>query len=99
MFRTLMLCLALAAPALAQRGEEYPADLPPVTTRQPTLPIPRTTSLSAEPRFFGPRVDAGLINPRPPEEAEVDMEAVLRSYLPDEITLERNRERLRPMTA
>jgi len=99
MYRTLILSLALAAPALAQRGEEYPPDLPPVTTRQPQLPLPRITSLMTEPRIFGPRVDTGLINPRAPEEAEVDMEAVLRSYLPDEEALQRNEERLRPTVA
>lgn len=99
MFRTLVLCLALAAPALAQRGEEYPPDLPPVTTREPVLPLPRIASMMAEPRFFGPRVDTGLINPRPPEESELDMEAVLRSILPDEVTLERDRDRLVPLVA
>lgn len=99
MFRTLVLCLALAAPALAQYGEEYPPDLQSVTTREPVLPLPRVTSLMAEPRFFGPRVDTGLINPRPPEESELDMEAVLRSILPDEVTLERDRDRLRPMVS
>jgi len=97
MFRTLIVCLALAGPALAQRGEEYPPDVPPVTTRQPVLPLPRVTSMMAEPRYLSPRVDVGLINPRPPEESEVDMEAVLRAFLPDEVTLERDRERLAPL--
>jgi hypothetical protein len=99
MFRTLILCLALAAPALAQRGEEYPPDLAPLTTREPVLPLPRITSLALEPRYFGPRIDVGLINPRPPEESELDMESGLRSFLPDEETVERDRERLRPLVA
>jgi hypothetical protein len=99
MIRTLVLSLALAAPALAQYGEEYPPDLPPLTTREPVLPLPRITSLMAEPRYFGPRVDTGLIYPRPPDESEIDMEAVLRAYLPDEVTLERDRERLLPMVS
>lgn len=99
MYRTVIVSLALAAPALAQRGEEYPPELQPVATRQPVLPLPRDTSLLTEPRRFGPRVDTGLINPRPPEESELDMEAVLRAYLPDEVTLERTRDRLEPLVA
>ena len=96
MFRTWILVLVLAAPALAQRGEEYPPDLPPVSTREPVLPLPRITSLASEPRFLVPRVDTGLINPRPPEEADLDMEAVLRAFLPDEETLQRSEDQLRP---
>ena len=41
MYRTIIVSLALAAPALAQRGEEYPPELQPVATRQPVLPLPR----------------------------------------------------------
>ena len=97
MYRTLILSLAVAAPALAQRaGEEPLPDPPRLAFRQPVLPAPRVNSLTTEPRYFGARVDAGIVYPRPPEEAMIDMEAVLRSYLPDEESLQRNEERLQP---
>jgi hypothetical protein len=97
MYRTLILSLALAAPALAQRaGEEPLPDPPRLALRQPVLPAARVTSLATEPRYLSPRVDAGIVYPRPPEEAMIDMEAVLRSYLPDEESLQRNEERLQP---
>jgi hypothetical protein len=96
MFRTLMFTLAVAAPALAQRGEEYPADLPPLTTRQPTLVQPRPYSLATEPKYLSPRVDTGLVFPRPPLESDIDMEAVLREFLPSEETLQRDEDRLWP---
>jgi hypothetical protein len=96
MFRSLMFTLALAAPALAQRGEEYPPDLPPLIARQSSLTLPRLYSLAAEPRVFADRVDTGLITPRPPLESDIDMEAVLRAFLPDEETLRLDEERLRP---
>lgn len=102
MFRTLILSLAVAAPAVAQRGDEsppQPAEQPPVATRQPVLPLPRAHSLAAEPRVFGTRVDTGLVVPRAPDESEIDMEAVLRTFLPDEETVRRDEVRLRPTIA
>jgi len=97
MYRTLILSLALAAPALAQRaGEEPLPDPTRLALRQPVLPAPRVTSLTTEPRYFGTRVDAGIVYPRPPDEASIDMEAALRAYLPDEESLQRNEERLQP---
>jgi hypothetical protein len=96
MFRTLIVTCVVAAPALAQRGEEYPPDLPPLKTRQPALTVPDPYGLTSQPRYLSPRVDVGLIVPRPPDESEIDMEAVLRAYLPDEETLRRSEERLGP---
>jgi hypothetical protein len=96
MYRSLILTLALAGPAVAQRGNEFPAMTPPLLTRQPVLTQPRVNSLTTEPRTFGARVDTGLITPRAPDESEIDMEAVLRAYLPDEETLRRDEARLQP---
>jgi hypothetical protein len=96
MFRTLIVSCILTAPAVAQRGEEYPPEQPRLLTRQPSLTQPNPYSLASEPRFFGSRIDTGLIVPRPPDESEIDMEAVLRAYLPDEETLRRSEERLGP---
>lgn len=102
MYRSMILCLAVAAPAAAQRGDEsppQPAQQPPVITRQPVLPLPRAYSLSTDPRAFGNRVDTGLVTRRAPDESEIDMEAVLRAYLPDEETLRRDEVKLRPTIA
>src|SRR5947199_7075211 len=95
MYRSLILCLALAGPALAQRGDEWPAMTPPLAAR-PAVPPTRVESLATEIRTFGPRVDVGLVVPRPPDESQIDMEAVLRQYLPDEETLRRDERRLEP---
>jgi hypothetical protein len=96
MYRSVFLSLALAAPVLAQRDEEVPPVPPVLATREPVLPLPRIYSLVSEMRTFGPRVDVGLVIPRAPDESEIDMEAVLRAFLPDEETIRRDEERLRP---
>src|SRR5687767_15133966 len=104
MYRCLLLTLAVAGPALAQRpdqqaqaaqrpdqqGEDRFATVqPPVTTRQPVLPQPRFDSLQTEPRVLTTRALNPLSGRPVPDESEIDMEAVLRQYLPDELTLER----------
>ena len=111
MYRSFLLILAVAGPVLAQRPEQqvqaaqrpdqqgtdrFATVQPPVATRQPALTQPRVDSLSTEPRVLNNRVDAGLVARRPPDESEMDMEAVLRRYLPDEETLRRDEARMQP---
>ena len=90
MYRCFILCLGVAAPVLAQQSEDKFATVqPPVATRQPVLPQPRVDSLSTDPRPLSARaVSPPDVRPAP-DESEVDLEAVLRTYLPDEITQER----------
>src|SRR5687767_11645586 len=105
MYRSFLLTLAVAGPVLAQRPEQqnlaaqrpdqqgedrFATVQPPVATRQPVLPQPRVDSVSAEPRVLAARAINPLAGRRVPDESEMDMEAVLRQYLPDELTLERD---------
>ena len=98
MYRSLFLCLGVAAPVLAQPGDDRFATVqPPVATRQPVLTQPRTDTLSTEARVFSPRVDVGVVVRRPPYESDIDMEAVLRQHLPSEEALRESEARLVPM--
>ena len=96
MYRSIFLLLAAAGPLLAQSR----VDDPPVRPNQfsgsgPTLNQPREESLRNRVREFNQPVSVGLVVPRPPEEANVDMEAVLRQFYTDEERLARDEVRLR----
>ena len=96
MYRSIFLLLAAAEPLLAQSR----VDDPPVRPNQfsgsgPTLNQPREESLRNRVREFNQPVSIGLVVPRPPEEANVDMEAVLRQFYTDEERLARDEVRLR----
>lgn len=96
MYRSTLLLLGVVSPVFAQLR----VDDPPVRPQQfasglPSLTQPREDSLRNRVRELNQPISVGLIMPRPPEEATVDMEAVLRELLPDEERLERDEVRLR----